>query len=344
MSIWKKKTNIIPEWDDQKGGLCVRDLSVNIKSGGKDCKALEKVNFEAKPGEILGLVGESGCGKSITSLSIIGLLPPDAHVTDGSILIGEQDLLTMTEEEKCAFRGAKVSMIFQDPMSALNPLMSVGRQIEECYRIHHRKVSAKEAKEKTLEMMKKVGLSRVEELYGEYPHQLSGGMKQRVIIAMALINHPALIIADEPTTALDVTIQAQILELLQELNEEFQTMILLISHDLGVIRSVCNKVMVMYGGRIVEQGETDEILKNPLHPYTKGLLASSATPDKKGELLTCISGFVEPLEKRAEQGCPFADRCAAAKDSCKASCPNLQKVSGHNVRCVLYGGESENEE
>lgn len=322
--------------------LSVQGLSVAIRSEGRDCPALTEVSFRAYPGEILGLVGESGCGKSITALALIGLLKTNAKVTGGQILLGEEDLLQKTEREMCAFRGEQVSMIFQD-MSALNPLMTVGKQIAECYRMHHKKASAKQAKEKALEMMKKVGLSRVEELYREYPHQLSGGMKQRIVIAMALINHPRLIIADEPTTALDVTIQAQILELLQQLNKEFQSIILLISHNLGLVHSVCDNVMVMYGGRIVEQGETERILQNPKHPYTKGLLASIATAEKRGELLHCIPGVVEPLEKRTGVGCPFAQRCEEAVRVCRSECPELLQNEGRQVRCHLCRGTQDAE-
>lgn len=323
---------------DREDKLSVNKLSVVIRSEGRDCPALTEVSFEATPGEILGLVGESGCGKSITSLALIGLLNPNARVTGGEIFLGKDNLLAITEEEICAFRGARVSMIFQDPMSALNPLMTVGKQIAESYRMHHKGVPMKQAKQKALRMMEKVGLSRVEELYREYPHQLSGGMKQRIVIAMALINHPQLIIADEPTTALDVTIQAQILELLQELNREFHSIILLISHNLGLVNSVCDNVMVMYGGRIVEQGVTSQILQNPKHPYTKGLLASIATPDKRGELLHCIPGVVEPLEKRTAQGCPFAGRCEVVQEICRTQCPELVKTDDCQVRCHLCGG------
>ena len=318
--------------------LSIEGLSVSIRYHGRNCPALEDVSFELHSGEIIGLVGESGCGKSLTSLAVIGLLPRAARIQAGKILLGKKDLLAMREEEKCAYRGSRIAMIFQDPMSALNPLMTVGKQIEEGYSIHHKDKTAEEAKEKTLEMMRKVGLSRVEELYKEYPHQLSGGMKQRAMIAMALINHPDVIIADEPTTALDVTIQAQILELLQELNKEFNSMIILISHDLGVIRSVCDRTMVMYGGRIVEEGKTEQILEHPVHPYTKGLLASVPVPEKKDEEISCIPGFVEPLEKRKGSGCPFAGRCSIAVDECKENCPELVDAAGHQVRCWKIGG------
>lgn len=323
-----------------KNSLCIRGLSLSIRSRGRYYKALENISFHINPGEIAGLVGESGCGKSITSLAIMGLLPPSAKIDRGEIFLGETDLLKLGESELCKIRGEEISMIFQNPMSALNPLITCGKQIEECYTIHHKEASKEEAREKTLEIMRKAGLSRVEQLYKEYPHQLSGGMKQRIIIAMALINHPKLIIADEPTTALDVTIQAQILELLKELNKEFNSMILLISHDLGVIREVCDRTMVMYGGRIVESGETEEILENPVHPYTKGLIASVPSGQDRKKL-SCIRGFVESLEKRKKQGCPFAGRCDSKLEKCLIEFPDIKSTDGHKVCCHLTGGGNE---
>lgn len=337
--FWKKNKSIIEETkaDDQKS-LVVEHLTMTIQSQGKDYPALCDVNFQILPGQIVGLVGESGCGKSLTSLAVMGLLPNAAKLKTGKVLLNGLNLCSMSEKERCALQGAKVSMIFQDPMSALNPLRSVGKQIAESYRIHHKLASKKEAKDKVLAMMEKVGLPHVSQLYKEYPHQLSGGMKQRVMIAMALINEPDLIIADEPTTALDVTIQAQILDLLKKLNEESNAMILLISHDLGVIRSVCSQVMVMYGGMIVEQGEVQKILHNPIHPYTKGLLSSIPDPDKKEQDIACIPGYVESLEQRKQKGCPFAGRCQEVVKDCKEYCPKLQNVYDRQVRCGVYGG------
>lgn len=326
--------------ETQQGRLSVKNLSLSIKSRGKYYKALEDVSFNIKPGEIVGLVGESGCGKSITSLAIIGLLSRNARIDSGEICLDGVNLLNLSEEEMCSYRGNRISMIFQNPMSALNPLMTCGKQIEECYRIHHKDADSKEAKEKTLEIMRKAGLSRVEQLYNEYPHQLSGGMKQRIIIAMALINRPQLIIADEPTTALDVTIQAQILDLLRELNKEFNSMILIISHDLGVIREISDRTIVMYGGRIAESGDTDEILDNPVHPYTKGLIESVPAGKKTGKL-SCIKGFVEPIEKRKNKGCPFAGRCPERKEQCRVTFPDTEYYGTHAVSCHLSGAEDE---
>ncbi len=337
--FWKKKKSTIEVSKDYtEKSLIVKDLTMTIHSQGKDYPALFDVNFQISPGQIVGLVGESGCGKSLTSLAVMGLLPPAAKIETGHVLINGQDLYSSSEKERCALQGAKVSMIFQDPMSALNPLMTVGKQIEESYRIHHPSASKQEAKEKVLAMMAKVGLPRVSELYKEYPHQLSGGMKQRIMIAMALINEPDLIIADEPTTALDVTIQAQILDLLKKLNEESNSMILLISHDLGVIQTVCSQVMVMYGGMIVEQGEVKQVLQHPMHPYTRGLLASIPDPDKKEEEIVCVPGSVEALEERKNEGCPFFERCQEAVERCNVQCPKLQYVLNRQIRCEKYGG------
>lgn len=323
----------------EQNRLTVKNLSVEIQVGAQKYHVLKQIDFTIKAGEILGLVGESGCGKSMTSLAIMGLLPSIAHIFEGEIQLDNKSLIPLKEKEKCSIRGSEIAMIFQEPMSALNPLISVGHQIEEGYRIHHKNVSAEESKKVTLDMMKKVGLSDAERLYKEYPHQLSGGMKQRVVIAMAIINHPKLLIADEPTTALDVTIQAQILELLKELNQEYGCSILFISHDLGVVRSICDRIAVMYAGQIVEQGKTDEILQTPWHWYTKGLLSSLAKADRKGIELYSIPGYVEPLEKRKENECPFVKRCVKAQKKCHEQCPQIQRKGNREIRCFYEGVE-----
>lgn len=320
--------------------LRIENLTVEIKNQNQYFKALDDVSFSAEEGEIVGLVGESGCGKSLSSLAIMGLLPQAARVSAGSIYMGETELLGLSEKKLCKIRGAGISMIFQEPMTALNPLVTVGKQIEEAYLLHH-PGEKKTASEKAVEMMKKVGLSRIDKLYREYPHQLSGGMKQRIVIAMALINHPKLIIADEPTTALDVTIQYQILELLRELNKEFRSTILFISHDLGVVKELCSRIMVMYAGNIVEEGSTEEILKNPLHPYTQGLLESIPTPQKKGQVLYNIPGMVEPLAKRSQMGCTFAKRCPNARAQCQMGKPKISETQGRMVRCLEIEGREE---
>ncbi len=320
-----------------KNMLEVRDLYVYFQNNVHLNKALEQVSFTAEKGEIIGLVGESGCGKSLTSLSIMGLLPENA-VCSGQIEIGGKEFLSLPEEEKCAIRGKEISMIFQEPMTALNPLVPVGRQIAETYAVHHSCTRAK-ANGEALLIMKKVGLSRAGSLFHEYPHQLSGGMKQRIIIAMALINSPGLLIADEPTTALDVTIQLQILELIKGLNKEFSSTVLLISHDLGVVKEICTRVLVMYGGFIVEEGGTAEILGGPLHPYTQKLLFSIPSASRKGQPLHSIPGIVAPLSKRREGCCPFCDRCSEAKEICFQAVPEIQTIGTRRVRCHLAGGE-----
>lgn len=316
--------------------LEVKNLAVEVQNNKHYYKALENVSFFAKKGEMVGLVGESGCGKSLTSLSIIGLLPENVKCT-GQIFFDGKELLSLSEEEKCTIRGKDISMIFQEPMTALNPLLTVGRQIAEAYFEHHACTRA-EAAEAALAMMKKVGLSRVESLFNEYPHRLSGGMKQRIVIAMALVNRPGLLIADEPTTALDVTIQLQILELMKELNRELSSTVLLVSHDLGVVKEVCSRILVMYSGSIVEEGSTAEILENPLHPYTKKLLDSIPTAKKKGQPLYSIPGMVAPLDKRRADCCPFCDRCSEALDECFRAFPESRTFGGCRVRCFLAGG------
>lgn len=316
--------------------LDVLDLTVEIEDQGKYYCALDQVSFQVEPGEIAGLVGESGCGKSLSSLAIMGLLPQAARVSKGSISLGETNLLELTEKEFCGVRGEDISMIFQEPMTALNPLVTVGKQIEEAYMLHHGK-DRETAYQKALEMMKKVGLPRAEELYREYPHQLSGGMKQRIVIAMALMNHPGFIVADEPTTALDATIQYQILELIRKLNREFDCSVLFISHDLGVVKELCSKVIVMYAGSIVEEGKTEEILLNPMHPYTKGLLESIPVSSKKGTDLYNIPGMVEPLNKRNPVGCKFAARCPIAEKNCFTIRQVMQERNGRRVSCMKAG-------
>lgn len=313
--------------------LEVRDLILKVKDEDNYYKALNNVSFDINKGEVIGIVGESGCGKSLTSLSIMNLLPSSCKIESGSIKLNDIDLLKCDENKLNNIRGKDMSMIFQEPMTALNPLYCVGKQIEEAYLIHN-KCSKKESYKETIEIMRKVGLSRPEKLYYDYPHQLSGGMRQRIVIAMALINKPSLIIADEPTTALDVTIQYQILLLLKKLNKEYGCSIMMISHDLGVISEICSKIDVMYSGYVVEEGKTEEILNEPLHPYTKGLIKSIPTPNMKDKALYTIKGMVMPLDKRSEKGCPYADRCDCASKKCFEEVPELQELSNNRkVRC-----------
>lgn len=315
--------------------LDVQGVQVDFSIGNKSYSALNDVSFQLEEREALGIVGESGCGKSLTALSVMGLLPKAAAVAKGEIVFDDTRLLQLTPDAWCDVRGSRVSMIFQDPMTALNPLLPIGKQIAETALIHQ-PVSRKEARRKALAMMTKVGLARVEQLYDEYPHQLSGGMRQRVMIAMALICEPKLLIADEPTTALDVTIQAQILNLLREMNRSTGTAMLFISHDLGVIREVCDRVMVMYAGYIVEVAPVDELLDNPKHPYTRGLLLSIPDIGKRGQKLYAIPGRVPSLAHRPA-GCPFAARCDHATRLCEEAVPALEPLSAaHSVRCHLY--------
>lgn len=310
----------------------IEDLEVCFTKEHKQYTAVAGTSFKIESGEVLGIVGESGCGKSITSLAMMGLLPSSASVLKGKLNINGHAIAKMNEQSLMPLRGSKISMIFQEPMTALNPLMTVGNQIREAYILHH-KVPKKAAYEKTLEMMKKVGLSRVEKLYKDYPHQLSGGMRQRIAIAIALINDPEVVIADEPTTALDVTIQAQILSLLKKLNKEFGSSILFISHDLGVIKEICQRALVMYAGYIVEDSLVSDIFKRPLHPYTKGLLDAIPTASKKGSPLKSINGMVPNIFDRDNSSCCFKNRCTYAKDLCFKKIPEMKAFGDHRVRC-----------
>ncbi|WP_019537458.1 ABC transporter ATP-binding protein [Paenibacillus ginsengihumi] len=322
--------------------LELRDLEVSFAIGGRTYPALQQLAFAVGERETVGIVGESGCGKSLTSLSVMGLLPETAAITKGGIVWNGKLLDTQSPNGWSEVRGRRVSMIFQNPMSALNPLIPVGKQIAEMAVIHLG-VPKREAKRLAMERMADVGLSRIERLYDDYPHQLSGGMMQRIMIAMALISGPQLLIADEPTTALDVTIQAQILELLKELNRSTGTAMLFISHDLGVIREVCRRVIVMYAGYIVEEAPVEAILERPKHPYTVGLLQSLPSADKRGQPLHTIPGRVPALTDRGA-GCPFAGRCASISEICRTTVPELKPIAGgHRVRCHLYtdGGKEQ---
>lgn len=319
--------------------LDIRNLSVEIAMNGRYYKALDSVSFILNKSEMVGLVGESGCGKSLTALSVIGLLPEAARVASGKILYRGADLLTLSEKGQCLVRGKEISMVFQEPSTALNPLIPVGVQIAESL-LTHQRISRLAAKEAAVEGMRSVGLSRPDALYWEYPHQLSGGMKQRVVIAMALINKPALLLADEPTTALDATIQHQILQLIARLNQSLNTSVLLVSHDLGIVHELCSRVLVMYAGFVVEEGPTAEVLRHPLHPYTQKLLDAIPSADKRGKELYSIPGIVMPLQKRINGACPFAQRCSYTKPICNEGVPELKTLHTRRVRCVLAGGEA----
>lgn len=319
--------------------LRVTDLSIGIKGNEEINNAVNGVSFNIGAGEILGIVGESGCGKSITALSIAGLLPKSAVITGGSINFNGTELKEVDKIDMRKIQGKDISMIFQEPMTSLNPLMKIGKQVAEGLEIHY-KLTKNEIKERVIEAFKEVGLPRAEELYNYYPHQLSGGMRQRVMIALAIVCRPKLIIADEPTTALDVTIQAQILGLLKKINREHNTSMLFISHDLGVINQLCDKVSVMYAGSTVEQGTAKDILSHPIHPYTKGLIGSIPDRSKKGKRLSNIPGKVPPITVRSV-GCCFAPRCSRACDTCFAQKPEFVDLGLNHKACCHFAKEEE---
>lgn len=302
-------------------------------------QAVDGVDFNMTEQETVGLVGETGSGKSVTAFSIMRLIQsPPGRILEGKALFCGEDLLAKNEEEMRMIRGAKISMIFQDPMSSLNPVLNVGFQIAEAIELHQ-KLSRKEAYEKTLEIINRVGIPTPESVAKRYPHELSGGMRQRIMIAMALSCNPALLIADEPTTNLDVTIQAQILELMKKLKKEFHTSILLITHDLGIIAEMCDRVNIMYGGVIVETSAVLDLFENPLHPYSQGLLSAIPRFDMKKEELAVIPGVVPDLI-HPPSGCRFHPRCPHAMPVCKERKPQLlQMNSKQAVACFLYGGK-----
>ncbi|MED1467188.1 ABC transporter ATP-binding protein [Bacillus salipaludis] len=317
--------------------LKIKDLKVSFLSGKKYVPAVDGISFELKEGEILGIVGESGSGKSVTSLTTMGLIPiPPGKIEAEEISFEGKDLTSLSEKEWRKIRGNQISMIFQEPMTSLNPLFTIGNQLIEAIQLHT-DLSKKEANLRCIELLKLVGIPRAEGILKEYPHQLSGGMRQRVMIAMAMACNPRMLIADEPTTALDVTIQAQILALMKNLNKKTDTSIILITHDLGVVAEICERVIVMYSGQIVEQGDVRTILKNPQHPYTKGLLKS--VPDLRGkkERLYSIPGNV-PAPGTIKKGCRFAARCSEAFSQCFEETPELYNMEkdGHVVRCLLH--------
>lgn len=319
--------------------LLIKDLQTHFFTDHGAISAVDNVSFSMQQGEILGIVGESDCGKSVTSLSIMGLVPsPPGKIVGGEILFKNENLVQTSEKRMREIRGNEIAMIFQEPMTSLNPVYTIGNQIGEAIRIH-KKISKKEAKILSIEMLKKVGIPRADEIVDEYPHQLSGGMRQRVMIAMAMCCEPQLLIADEPTTALDVTIQAQILDLMKQLNQENGTAIMLITHDLGVVVELCQRVLVMYSGKVVEAGDVRTIIKNPKHPYTKGLLRALPKLHQHEQRLYSIPGNV-PKPGSIGQGCHFAPRCEEAFQDCFEKNPELlQLASGHHCRCLLYSKE-----
>ena len=305
--------------------LEVRDLQVEFRTRDGVAKAVNGVNYGVDAGETLAVLGESGSGKSVTAQAVMGILDiPPGKITDGEILFQGKDLLKLKEEERRKVRGAEMAMIFQDALSSLNPVLSVGDQLGEMF-VVHRGMSKKDARTKAVELMERVRIPAARERVKDYPHQFSGGMRQRIMIAMALALEPALIIADEPTTALDVTVQAQVMNLLAELQREYNMGLILITHDLGVVADVADKIAVMYAGRIVESAPVHDIYKAPAHPYTKGLLESIPRLDQKGGELYAIKGL-PPNLMNIPPGCAFNPRCPMAQDVCRTDEPPLHEV------------------
>ena len=320
----------------QKTLLEVHELQIAFSSNKGEIVSVEEVSFTLEEGQTIGIVGESGCGKSVTSLSLMKLLGANGYIKKGSILFDGVDIVSLTESDMRSIRGNDISMIFQEPMTSLNPVFTIGNQMIELIRLHM-KYSKKKSKEYAIEMLKKVGISRAEEIINEYPHKLSGGMTQRVMIAMALSCKPKLLIADEPTTALDVTIQAQILKLMKDIREESKTSIMIISHDLGVIAEMADKVLVMYAGQVVEEADVFTLFDDPKHPYTKGLMESIPHLEYDNtERLYSIPGSV-PTPQNMPQGCRFHTRCPYVTELCINTNPSLFDVNqNHLVRCWLY--------
>ncbi len=314
--------------------LKVEGLQVQFQTKKGVNTSVDGVSFSIGKGEILGIVGESGCGKSVTSLSILQLLGTIAKISQGSIKLSGRELLGLSEEEMCKIRGNEIAMIFQDPMTALNPTLTIGEQLIEPLVIHQG-YSKADARKEAVEVLKKVGIAAPEKRMKEYPHQLSGGMRQRVMIAMAVSCAPKLLIADEPTTALDVTIQAQILELMLELRQNMETAIILITHDMGVVAETADNILVLYAGKVVEYGSVKDIFNAPKHPYTQGLLSSIPPLQEDVEELNTIEGTV-PAPGQMPAGCRFGPRCPHAGEHCRREQPGLYPVEGALVSCFQY--------
>jgi oligopeptide/dipeptide ABC transporter ATP-binding protein len=309
--------------------LEVRNLSIGIRRGGDLLSSVEDVTFDIYPGEILGIVGESGSGKTLTALSILSLLSENIKITSGSILYNGMDLTVISEEKMEAIRGKEISMVFQEPFASLNPLMKIGPQIGEGLLLHGEKDKTL-AESRATELMEKLGLPDT------YPHRLSGGMCQRAMFAIAIICSPRLLIADEPTTALDHDTQSKIIALFKEINRDMGTSVLFISHDIEVINELCDRILVMYSGRILEEGNTREVFSNPAHEYTRGLINSVPSAAMRGKALAAIPGKIPSLEEGRPSGCPFHPRCAKAMPECKRDFPPAKKIgANHTTRCIL---------
>ncbi|MBB97614.1 MAG: dipeptide ABC transporter ATP-binding protein DppD [Rhodobacteraceae bacterium] len=313
--------------------LEVRDLAIEFKTDGGAVRAVDGISFSLDRGKTLGVVGESGCGKSVTSLGIMGLIPtPPGRYAGGQVLFEGRDLLTMPASERRALRGGRMGMVFQEPMTSLNPVYTIGAQIIECLKAHGTS-NKREARERAIELLDLVRLPSPSKRVDDFPHQLSGGQRQRVMIALALANNPELLIADEPTTALDVTIQAQILDLMRDLSDRTGAAIMLITHDLGVVAETCDDVVVMYAGKVVERAPARDLFDGPMHPYTLGLMAAVPRLDTDADRLETIPGTVPP-PWAMPAGCRFASRCPLATDQCRASPPPLREIGpGRLVAC-----------
>jgi oligopeptide/dipeptide ABC transporter ATP-binding protein len=315
--------------------LSVENLKVYFYGEEKTSRAVDGVSYEVEKGEIVCLVGESGCGKTVSALAILGLVPvPPGKIVGGKILFKNSNLLELTEDKLEKIRGREISMVFQEPMTSLNPVFTIGNQIKEVI-LNHEKTGKKEAKERTIKLLKDVGIPSPEDRINDYPHHLSGGQRQRVMIAMALACNPDMVIADEPTTALDVTVQAQILELFRDLQQKRRMAVLLITHNLGVVAEIADRIYVMYAGVIVETGSVEQIFRQPCHPYTMGLLAALPSRSGKGKKLYSIPGNV-PDAAFKPAGCPFNPRCPNVEDECKEKFPQMCDFeNGHQARCPV---------
>ena len=318
--------------------LDIRNLKSHFFTAKGEVPAVDGVTIQVPPGKIIGIVGESGCGKSMTAMSVMGLLRYPGRVVEGSITLDGRDITHLSPRELAKVRGNEISMIFQEPMTSLNPVYPVGRQVREAI-LQHQKISKEEARKRVLEIFQAVGIPEPEKRYNSYPHQLSGGLRQRVMIGMAMVCRPKVMIADEPTTALDVTIQAQILQLMKKLCREQGTSIILITHNMGVVAEICDYVYVMYAGKVMEQAETFELFEHTEHPYTAGLLKSIPRLDEKVDRLYTIEGVVPNL-LHLPAGCNFCTRCKEASERCFMEKPCLyQTRDGHGVRCFKYESE-----
>ncbi|MEM3626807.1 MAG: ABC transporter ATP-binding protein [Candidatus Bathyarchaeia archaeon] len=322
---------------DKEVLLEIKDLKIRFYTYDGTVEAVDVENLTIYKGEILGLVGETGCGKTVTSLSILNLIPKPGKIESGKIILRGENLLEKGENELKALRGSKIAMIFQDPMSSLNPVFTVGEQLTRVIMLHQKELDRRKATDKAMEMLKLIGLPHVERIMKSYPHELSGGMRQRIMIAMALSCRPELIIADEPTSALDVTTEAQILKLIKDLRDQYGTSILFVTHDLAVVAQICDRVAVMYAGEVIEVGRVKDVFEKPLHPYTVGLLEAMPKPNKRKSKLMVIGGTV-PSMINPPSGCRFHPRCQNSMEVCLKNKPKMKAVGqDHYVSCFLWG-------